>query len=291
MSLNDDLACAKIDDNMTHRKSGLEMPNDLVFVRHGESEANIIQEAEKMGEIALCHQEIAARPDWQQRLTDLGVKQAGLARDWLDFELGGASSFDANFVSPFLRTRETASYLGGEWVIDDRTIERYFGGLGTWSHNTDLSEDDLKTLNASPWYARIDSAESMQDVFWRYRSFQDSLRRNHSGQRVLVVSHGNFIKAACYAIEWLLPEDWMKPGVKERYKLPNGGIVQYSRVNPFNPSEISKSMRWRRIVNPADLKNSPHQGQWVELNIKRTYSATELASELDDYPPYLRSSQ
>lgn len=273
---------------MAHRPSGLEMPNDLVFVRHGESEANIVQQAERLGEIAPFHQEIANRPDWQQRLTKKGIAQAERARDWLDFEMGGADSFDGMFVSPFLRARETASHLGGDrWVIDDRIIERYFGGLGTWAQNTDLTSEDMKTLSVSPWYARINTAESMQDVFWRYRSFQDSIRRNHSGQRVLVVAHGHMIRAACYAIEWLLPEDWMKPSVKERFKLTNASIVHYSRVNPYNPTEISKSIRWRRIVYPSDMKNSPEDGKWVELKLKRSFSAQELAAELDDYPPFL----
>lgn len=264
------------------------MPNDLILIRHGESEANVVQHAEKMGEIVPMHQEIASRPDWQQRLTKKGIKQAMLARDWLDFEVGGVGSFDALFVSPFLRARETASYLGGDkWIIDDRIIERYFGGLGTWATNTHISKKEISTLNATPWYARIDSAESMQDVFWRYRSFQDSLRRNHSGQRVLAVTHGHMIKAACYAIEWFLPEDWMRPELKSKFKLINGAIVHYSRVNPFNPSEISKSMRWRRIVFPSDMKNSPYGGAWVELNIKRSFTAQDLADELDNYPALL----
>ncbi len=273
---------------MTHRQSGLEMPNDLIFVRHGESESNVVQHAEKIGEIVPFHQEIASRPDWQQRLTKKGIEQAKLARDWLDFEVGGAESFDGLFVSPFLRARETASYLGGNhWIIDDRIIERYFGGLGTWGQNSDLSEGDIKMLNVTPWYARVDSAESMQDVFWRYRSFQDSLRRNHSGQRVLAVTHGHMIKAACYAIEWLLPEDWMKPEVKGRFKLSNCAVVHYSRVNPFNPGEISKSMRWRRIIFPSDMKNSPDDGKWQEIKPKRAFTAQELSEELDDYPPFL----
>lgn len=272
---------------MTHRPSGLEMPKDLIFVRHGESESNIVQQAERLGEIVPMHQEIAARPDWQQRLTEKGIEQAKKVRDWLDFEVGGAESFDGLFVSPFLRARETASYLGGEhWIVDDRIVERYFGGLGTWGHTTDLSEDDIKVLAATPWYARIDNAESMQDVFWRYRSFQDSIRRNHSGQRVLAVSHGHLIRAACYAIEWLLPEDWMKSSVTDRFKLPNGSVVHYSRVNPFNPTEVSKSMRWRRIVYPSNINKSPDQARWTELKLIRSYSADELGDSLDDHPPF-----
>lgn len=273
---------------MTHRQSGLEMPNDLIFIRHGESEANVVQRAEKMGEVAPMRQEIASRPDWQQRLTKKGIKQAMLVRDWLDFEVGGADSFDGLFVSPFLRARETASCLGGDaWVIDDRTIERFRGGFGVAYYDA----LDLATIKASPWYARVGGEESLQDVFSRYRTFQNSLRRNHAGQRVLIVTHGDFIKAACYAIEWLLPEHWAEEEFKNQFRLPNCGLIHYSRVNPYNPSEISKSIRWRRIIFPNDLKSSPHDGAWVELKIKRSFSAKELGDDLENYPALLKDSQ
>lgn len=259
------------------------MPNDIIFVRHGESEANVVQVADQLGEEHDYRQEISNRPDWQQRLTKQGIEQAKMIRDWLDFEVSGAESFDGCFVSPFMRARETASHLGGNWIIDDRIIERFRGGFGVAYY--DMAE--IATLQATPWYARVNGNESLQDVFARYRTFQDSLRRNHSGQRVLVVTHGDFIKTACYSIEWLLPEHWTDGGMKDKFRLPNGGLVHYSRVNPYNPTEISKSIRWRRIVFPSDMKRSPDDGMWKELDVKRIYSARDLMDSVELIEPIL----
>lgn len=77
------------------------MPNELVFVRHGQSEANIIQKADKNGERHVMEQQINNRPDWQQRLSSLGIEQAKMARQWIERHLGGAASFDFKYVSPF----------------------------------------------------------------------------------------------------------------------------------------------------------------------------------------------
>jgi broad specificity phosphatase PhoE len=89
------------------------MPIDLVFVRHGQSEANIVQVADKDGFAHEMHEEVNERPDWEQRLSRLGIQQAHKAKDWVDQNLGGAESFDFRYFSPFLRTRETAAYIGG----------------------------------------------------------------------------------------------------------------------------------------------------------------------------------
>lgn len=96
------------------------MPNDLVFVRHGESEANIVQHADKGGRLHESRVAINARPDWEQRLSGRGIEQAGMAKAWMDQHLGGAASFDLRYFSAFLRTRETPAYLGGadcgDWI-------------------------------------------------------------------------------------------------------------------------------------------------------------------------------
>ena len=273
---------------MTHRQSGLEMPNDLIFIRHGESEANVIQDLERKGEIHDLHREISSRADWEQRLTKLGTIQAESVGAWLDDVMGGIRSFDGCFVSPFMRARETASHIGGDdWIIDDRITERFRGVYGVESFSRAINEDALAELKTSPWYARVDGSESMQDVFHRYRTFQDSLRRNHAGQRVIAVAHGDFIKAARYAIEWLLPETWMSEEKIAELRLPNGGIVHYTRVNPFNPMEVSHSIKWRRVIFPLDIANSPFKGSWQELDIKRRYTSKELKKTVDKVKPLL----
>ncbi len=183
------------------------------------------------------------------------------------------------FVSPFLRARETAGYIGGDnWIIDDRIVERFRGVYGVVSYEKALGQAAMVNMrDVSSWYARIDGAESLQDVFGRYRIFQNSIRRHHGNQKVIVVAHSDFIKTACYAIEWMLPEDWQEDAVR----LPNGGLVHYSRVNPHNPTDIRDSITWRRIVYPSDLAKSPNGGDWQEISIKRRYSSAELLDSVE----------
>ena len=47
----------------------MSMPNELVFVRHGQSEANVIQKADKSGIRHEMEEHINDRPDWRQRLS------------------------------------------------------------------------------------------------------------------------------------------------------------------------------------------------------------------------------
>ncbi len=268
---------------MAYRKDGRAMPNDLIFIRHGESEANVVQRAESIGDLHDCHDEVSFRPDWQQRLTTKGAEQARLVGEWLKSEAGGIDSFDGKFVSPFLRARETAGHIGGSgWIVDDRLIERFRGVYGVVSYNKALNQAELANMrDASPWYARIDGSESLQDVFGRYRSFQSSIRRHHGGQKVVVVAHGDLIKTARYSIEWLMPERWLEMSSNSEMQLPNGGVVHYSRVNPNNPTDIRPSINWIRIVYPESPEDSPNGGRWTELNVKRQYSSKELLESVE----------
>lgn len=269
-----------------------EMPDHFVFVRHGESESNVVQEAERRGEIHEKYEEIASRPDWEQRLTADGIKQSQLAAYWLNKEFGSIDNFDGCFVSPFLRARETAALLGGSnWIVDDRIVERFRGVYGVVSYQQNYEDED-KTLrlkgifDASPWYARLDGAESLQDVFGRYRAFQDSIKRHYARRKVLVVSHGDFIKTARYAIEWMMPEKWHRDRAK--FALPNCAIIHYSRINPLDPTDRADGLSWMRIIYPDDPNNSPKGGQWQKLKIKRIFTAEELVDGVTDFPPILR---
>jgi hypothetical protein len=96
------------------------MPNHLVFIRHGQSEANVVQRADKDGHIHEMADSINDRPDWEQRSSDRGIQQTLQAKESVDAHLGMAKSFGLHYFSPFLCTRETAAYPGGpqrgEWI-------------------------------------------------------------------------------------------------------------------------------------------------------------------------------
>ena len=270
------------------------MPNDIVFVRHGLSEANIIHKFDKSGEGHHAKEtEVNDRPDWQQRLSRKGIRQAQNAKGWIDAHLGGVESFDARYVSPFLRTRETAAYIGGveagEWTIDDRVVERSWGVYGTVPRAEQRSQFPLtaKLHTSTPWYVRFDGGESMPDVYGRFRDFQGTLHREQSGRRVIVVSHGDFINVARYGIERMRPEEWEAIDRDPRYTIRNCSVIHYTRVNPEDENDVRDKITWRRIVYPDALEESPDGGAWVELPARQRFTGAELLEQAAFAPPLL----
>lgn len=269
------------------------MPNDLVFVRHGQSEANIIQRLTKQGESHAHESDINDRPDWKQRLSHLGIAQAKNAKLWIDEHLGGVDSFDARYVSPFLRTRETAAYVGGleasEWTIDDRIVERSWGVYGIVPRAEQRSQFPLTTKlhTATPWYVRFDGGESMPDVYGRFRDFQGTLHREQAGRRVLVVSHGDFINVARYGIERMRPEQWEAVDRDPAFTIRNCSITHYTRVNPENKDDVRDKITWRRMVYPDAVHESPDGGEWIELPVRQRFTGEELLEQVTFAPPLL----
>ena len=110
------------------------MPKEIVLLRHGQSEANVVLKDKNHGIEPAIDDAIRDRPDWKQRLTVSGIEQAKIAGNWIRANIGSIASFDAVYYSPFLRTRETAAYaVGDEPVVlihEDRIIERNWGIYG-----------------------------------------------------------------------------------------------------------------------------------------------------------------
>jgi broad specificity phosphatase PhoE len=270
------------------------MPLDLVFVRHGQSEANIVHEQDKANGGENPHLEaINQRPDWQQRLSPKGILQAKTAKEWIDTHLGGVKSFDSRYVSPFLRTRETASYIGGfdamDWTIDDRVVERSWGVYGTVPRAEQRSQFPLTAAlhKSTPWYVRFDGGESMPDVYARFRDFQGTLHREDSDARVIVVSHGDFINVVRYGVERMRPEQWEAIDKDPRYTIRNCSVLHYSRVNPKDPRDIREKIQWRRMVYPNAVADSPDNGEWIELPKRQRFTGAELLEQANMAPPLL----
>ena len=266
------------------------MPNDLVFVRHGESEANIVQHADKRGRLHDSRAAINARPDWEQRLSSRGIEQAGMAKAWMDDNLGGAASFDLRYFSPFLRTRETAAYLGGvdcgDWIIEDRVVERSWGVYGALSRAEREKKFELtaQMYRQSPWYTKLDGGESRYEVSDRFRDFQGTLHREAAGKRVLVVTHGDFMGIARYNIERMLPEQFEAVENDKTQTVTNCTILHYTRVNPDDAGDVREKLGFRRIINPTDLGSSPFGGNWVPLPPRPMYTGAELLAQVERAP-------
>src|SRR5262245_22418181 len=100
------------------------MPEHLVLVRHGQSEANLVQKRLKQAPAAKPPDGFFARHDGRMRLSTTGRDQAHAAGDWL--RRHGLATFDRYYVSPHVRTAETAANLrlDGRWSLDVRWRER-----------------------------------------------------------------------------------------------------------------------------------------------------------------------
>lgn len=268
------------------------MPKDLVFVRHGQSEGNLAQQAFKEGRALDIPEEFFECPDWQYRLTPEGVAQAQAAGHWLVEEFGGPleETFDAHFVSPYFRTRETAAHVGGaacRWLTDDRLPERDWGVYNS-VHPNERSvhfphTERMRKLSSLRW--RPDGGEAlMSEVLLRFRDWLGTLGREQKGKRVIAVTHGELMWVARYVLERMLPEEWELSDEDKTQRLYNAAILQYSRVNPNDPEEVADRLRWRRIICPWDETKSAFGGEWVELPGKRYLSGPELEKMVEQRP-------
>lgn len=274
------------------------MPNTLVLVRHGESEANLVHSYEKKSKRHDRHDEVYKRPDWLQRLSAKGVTQATAAGAWLKSNgMQPETFFQRCYASTFMRARETAYHLGGdapEWLLDDRIKERDWGHYGKTPKDERIVifPDTHWNHENNKWYARLDGGESLADnVLMRARDFVGTLHRDMSGKNVLVVSHGEFMLTMRYLIERMLPEEWLIMDEDAAQDIKNCSILIYTRINPDDPNDIRDHLSWMRMVYPYDEQNSPFSGQWISISEKRSVRGNDLGLQLNYSPPLVDRSE
>jgi len=271
------------------------MPEDLVLVRHGHSEANHSQKLEKAA-AEQVPDEYYDRHNWQQRLTPKGVGQAQMAGAWLVENIGKPEeAFDKRYVSPFIRARETAAHVGGlacEWLVDDRIVERNWGTYGAtpFAERAEVFARTDRIRQQSSWYAQLDGGESLSDtVLLRVRDWFDTLHREvaqHDVERVLAVTHGELMWTIRYALERMLPEEWDTTEADKKQRINNGSIIWYSRRNPEDQTDVRGKYGWRRMVYPDNESRSPFGGAWVPLQNSRRFSGQQLLQSVEAVPRF-----
>jgi broad specificity phosphatase PhoE len=166
-------------------------PNHVVLVRHGESERNIHKEiAEAQGELVYG----GDIRDVDVPLTERGRAQAVATGK----ALSKMFQFDRMFVSPYVRTHQTADIVSQQFAsaipqtVEERIREIEFGtldGLTKAGINTHYpSEWERKQRLGKYWY-RPPGGESYPDVALRVHSFLGTITREYSQRSVLVICH------------------------------------------------------------------------------------------------------
>lgn len=168
-------------------------------------------------------------------LSELGHRQAAAAAKWLAEE-----PFDALYVSPLLRARETAQPIGEVLELEmriadgiaeyDRMAESYIpieevkrsDDPEVQAHWKALAEDRLEDLIADAHTFRPRVAEATEKLI-----------AGHPGQRVLAVCHGGVISAALAEIIGLQRTLWFEAGYASIHRIvaSRNGIRSIKSIN------------------------------------------------------------
>ena len=262
-------------------------PLNLILIRHARSERNEVEKLLRAGRISKEQaRALMEQPDNLARLISFGCKQGELAGEWLKKHLGFKP--DVAFCSHFVRARQTAGIIGKtmglktRWYRDSKYGERWWGDFDRLSPDEKEREYGKREDNARYWTPP--RGESLRFIEMCARSALGALYRKYTDRNVMIVTHGEFIVAMRAGIE-RLSDEGVNQAVAEG--IPNCGIVQYTRQNPFT-GEISDSYDWVRFVNPAvtSWKISGWDGQWKEV-IRPSYSSDELLLEAEKFPRFL----
>lgn len=259
------------------------LPKNLILVRHGESEKNLLNHSPEGTFPPELEKTLRELPDNELRLTPKGVKQGDAAGRWLkeNFE----ETVDKAMTSGFRRARETMGHLAlalginADIYKDPIFSEQWFGEFDLLPREE--REALMRKIEANPRHEALPQGESLLDKEFAFRLGLAKFRRKYSDQNVLVVCHGIVITAGRCVIE-KIPDDGLKQISREG--VPNGGIVHYSRQNP-ETKEWGRGYDWVRLVNPLDLKwrSGVWNGEWRKIE-RPVYTPEELLAEVEQQP-------
>lgn len=259
------------------------MPNNLVLVRHGQSEANVMQQADKKGDNTRYTEETMTVPDRSWRLTDQGVAQAQVAGRWIAEQNFG---FDRCMVSPYVRTGETAAHLNLDNVIweENRAIrERSWGEIGSIPKDEFREKYPLnyRWRENDPLYWTPPAGESIDNVAEnRVQNLLSTVHRENEGDNLLLVTHGEFIWATRLRLERWSDEEFMRRDDDPYERIHNCTVLHYTRFNP-ETGEHKGKLHWVRRAWPVENESGElemHVGEWEEFG-RPYYTNAELLAK------------
>lgn len=146
----------------------------ITLVRHGQTEENYLDKIQGLK---------------NNLLNDTGRRQCQRLREKLQDR-----HFDVCYMSPLIRTVETAMILIGdrvEMIPDKRLIERDMGEL----EGKPRSEYDAKKYWNYDENCSLLGVEPVQDIFTRCEDFLSYILEKHKGKDILIVTHGSPVRA------------------------------------------------------------------------------------------------
>lgn len=265
------------------------LPIDLLLVRHGQSEGNAAKRQSENGDSSAFSPEFLERHNASFRLTDLGRNQAKAAGNFLATGfISQGVVFDRMYVSEYIRAKETAALLGlpdAEWLCDPYLTERDWGEIDTLPEHEreERFGEALRKRQVEPFFWRPPGGESFNDLGLRIDRFLDTLHRECSDKRVIVVCHGEVMRAFQVRLERLSQSRFRELVFSGRRhdRIHNCQINHYTRRNPAN-QKIVPYAGWVRWVRPAD--DPPEESDWTRI-VRNKYSNEDLLNEVGKVIP------
>jgi broad specificity phosphatase PhoE len=234
----------------------MKWPNQLVVVRHGKSDYNLLKEQKAKSKLYQVF-EVSWRKNYQSEetkmlarlvlqklklkhsdaktpLTPEGIKQAQTTGARLKEIIRLPHVI---FISPYLRTRQTFRNLkigwpelaGAKYYFDERLREQEHG-LSTlyndWKIFCTMYPEQLTLYNLDgPYYYRYPQGENKCAVRERIRSWMNTIVRDFDGQNVLVISHHLTILSLRANFERLDDRQFLE--LDQHHKPINCGVTIY----------------------------------------------------------------
>ena len=258
------------------------LPIDLVLVRHGQSEGNLAKRRSEAGDHSAFTKEFRRRHSASFRLTIKGREQAQQAGEFLRKEFTGEGiAFDRYYTSDYLRAMETAGGLelpNASWYRDFYLTERDWGELDIYPEDERERKFmvELRRRKVEPFFWKPPNGESFAELSLRIDRVLHTLHRECSDKRVIIVCHGEVMRAFQVRLERLSQERF-KELVSSRNRddrIYNCQILHYTRRYPFDKSlPVLPYAGWVRWIRPTGT--SITSSDWREIKRPR-YSNAEL---------------
>ena len=251
---------------------------EIVLVRHGESEGNLAFNRSVAGDHSLYADEFLERHSSFWRLTDQGREQALITGKWMRDNID--TNFDSFFSSEYLRAMETAALLdlpGAKWKPEVMLRERDWGEYDLASQlerRVAFRRYEGRRRRESLFWAPP-GGESLAQVVQRVDSVLLFGNRRFSGGRVIMTCHGELMWAFRLRFERLTQLKYREmqadPQVHER--IHNCQVLQYTRRCPesqvlYPDFQFMRSVcPWATELSSAEWKPIPRSGGLTNLEV------------------------
>ncbi len=261
------------------------MPNNLILIRHGESEGNIATNRSKQGDHSAYSDDFRNRHSSLWRLSDEGVKQAQVTGEWIRQNMN--IKFDRFYSSEYLRAMETAANLkleNASWFTEFYLRERNWGNMDRISvqEREEKYSESLIERNIDPFYWTPPNGESIAELCLRIDRIIDTLHRECDGKNVVIVCHGEVMWAFRVRLERMSQETFhhLDSSKDPADRIHNCQILHYTRINPNVEDQTpTPYLGWMKSIcpwrNEVDGKN-----KWNPIERSR-YNNEELLKRVE----------